>query len=117
MEGDRNVLKALDTLKEKFRVFALASLDELQAEGELKEKARLLLSRDIIIFLPKLQQFVVKYEADLAAKNVNVFLSLLPVELGEKQFPAKMVDKAFLFARVFQSLMKDLSGEEEGDEQ
>lgn len=111
------MLSALDTLKEKFRVFALSSLGQLGASDDLVEKARLLLARDVIILLPKLQEAMAKHQSAILAQDPEAFRPLLPEELREKIFPAEMIAKAFQFTRVFQSLMADLSREEEGDEQ
>lgn len=116
MEGpphETKVLTALDTAWSKLGIWAKAAMEELGLTEEETLVARELLSHDVILFLPHIRGFLNKHKAGLESRDLPYLEGLLPPSLSHlkplSRVSEKTLDKAFLFARVFESLLDDLA--------
>jgi len=110
--SEHKVLTALDTAWQKFGAFANEAMVELKFADVQVTEAREILSHDVILFLPKIRSFINKHAEALHSKDVAYFQNLCPPSLAElrtMEIPERISDKAFLFARVFESLLNDLA--------
>jgi hypothetical protein len=111
MSGGATVLEALDLAWSKFGAWARKTADEAGITGEARENLEFVLARDILVLIPKIEQFLENHKEALAAGDVKHFQALAPVEFQAREIPPAVAEKAFLFAKVFTSLLNDLQKE------
>jgi hypothetical protein len=115
-EGDvkdpEQTAKALETLDQaiaKLRTWVLTVvLPHFKASEEEIYRIRTLMNIDSLLFVPPLRDFLVNYKQQLEAKDINFFRALFPAEYKNAEIPVSLQEKGFLFAQVFESILKDI---------
>lgn len=121
-----SVLDRLDEAYTKFLAFTKASAHHI---GITEEEYRIRAAKqpkDVIVALPSIQTALDKHakeihkyaaarEAGEERPDLAYFLVLAPKNtvFDHTQIPTEVIDKAFQFARVFESLLRDLDKEDE----
>lgn len=115
MEGDkaapcaRKVLGAFDEAWVKLRLFVKETVLPLpQLTEKQREALQDHMARDVMIFVPVLKDFLVQHAEAITKRDITHLILQGPAEVHDVKFSEAAIDKAFLFIRVFESLLKDL---------
>lgn len=109
-DDHEKVLVALDTAWKKFGAFALEEMASLPPIKNA-DKFVALLKKDVLIFIPTIRAFLNKHAAALEKKDITYFRHQAGEEYENVEVKAETTEKAFLFARVFASLLRDLENQ------
>ena len=95
----------------KLQRFILSAAAEVHVTpGEL-ELIELVIRADPLVYAIHLRDFLGKHAAQIEQKDVAALKALLPAQFQHYEIPQPIVDKGFLFMRVFASLFADLDKE------
>jgi len=113
MEGSetsaKDVISAFDETWTKLRAFVKTQQEELKLPEEALLAVNTIMERDVLIFVPIMQDFFEKHKEALARRDEAYFRALAPKEWQDVKISDETRDKAFLYMLVFQSLLRDLS--------
>jgi hypothetical protein len=108
-EETAKALETLDIAIDKLRKWVLTEvLPHFKASEEEIYRMRTLMNIDSLLFVPPLRDFLVNYKQQLKALDVDFFRALFPVEYKNVEIPVSLQRKGFLFAEVFESILKDI---------
>lgn len=108
-EQTAKALQTLDEAIEKLRKWVLTVvLPHFKASEEEIYRMRTLMNIDSLLFVPPLRDFLVNYKPQLDARDLNFFRALFPAEYQNAEIPVSIQEKGFLFAQVFESILKDI---------
>lgn len=103
------ILVKLDEAVMKLRRFILVEvLPDIGATPEQIESVRSALNHDSTLFVPVIRDFLANYMPQVLAMEMDFFRALFPPEFKEAKISIEHQKKGVLFARVFQSLLKDV---------
>lgn len=108
-EETAKALETLDLAIDKLRKWVLTVvLPHFKATEEEIYRMRTLMNIDSLLFVPPLRDFLVNYKQQLVARDVDFFRALFPAEYKNVEIPVSLQEKGFLFAEVFESILKDI---------
>ena len=108
-EETAKALETLDIAIDKLRKWVLTEvLPHFKASEEEIYRIRTLMNIDSLLFVPPLRDFLVNYKQQLEARDINFFRALFPAEYKNAEIPVSLQEKGFLFAQVFESILKDI---------
>lgn len=104
-------MKEFEDTVYKLQRFIVSSAAEVRVTPGEMELIEMFIKADPLIYAIHLREFLKEYAAQIEQKDVAALKALLPAQFQQYQIPQPIVDKGFLFIRVFQSLFADLDAE------
>jgi hypothetical protein len=104
------VMTALDETVRKLKLWAPEALKQMGGKKDEVMELQKAMNHDTLMYIPYIKAILKDHAKRIELKDVAFFRSLMPVNYQVYAPTQEIVEKGFLYLRVFESLLKDLEG-------